>query len=249
MVTYTRARNAVFFTIDKTIRRFKSSAAQKHVEIYGMVPPVPVETGEQEVIEPVAKYIARVCAERKAVPIMLDTAPYLESQQLSAGQYEDVIAELKEILGDFGIKDIKHYTCVHAPREIPIVDPSSFAKTRYEYQPQCECRFPNNGLIRKACAENGIRSAVDKFGKFAVFAPSIMIGSNMDEREASIMKSNMSFIWAEAIVDGSIDWDSQIDHTHLKAAREIQKEAKKLGNSIGSKIEISRVAQDMLKTN
>jgi hypothetical protein len=249
MVTYTRSRNAVFFTVDKTLRRFKLSAAQKHVELYGMAPPVPVETGEQEVIEPVAKYIARLCNERKAVPIMLDTAPYLEAQQLSAGQYEAVIDELKDILGDFGIKDVRHYTCAHAPTEIPIVDPSSFAKTRYEYRPNCECRFPNNGLIRRACSENGIRSAVDKFGKFAVFAPSVMIGSNQDEREASIMKCNMSFIWAEAIIDGSIDWESQIDHTHLKAAREIQKEAKRLGNSIGSKIEISRAAQDMLPTN
>lgn len=239
-------RPAVFFSVDNVVRRVKPSASMLHVERHGMAPPVPVEVGEQELIVPVVEYIKKMCEERRAVPIALDMAPYIESKQLSQDQYFAVLAEFKQMMFEFGLTEMKYYVCPHAPEEIPICDPGTGKVVRHEFKPACRCRFPNNELIQRACAENGIHADTDKFGAFRVFPPSEFIGDDQEQREVSVMRSHMNFTWVQAILDGSIYWAGMVDNQIRKEASAVQQEAKKLGNRIGTKLSVMDTTNAML---
>lgn len=258
MVTILNSKKVgVFFSVDNVVRRVKRSALERYMEMTGALPAVPVLPGDQELILPVIAHIKSLCDDLRAVPIAIDMAPYIEHKQLSLGQYASVLAEFKTMLAEHGLPETKIYTCPHMPEEIIIADPENPSARRVEFKSRCECRFPGNKLIMKACAKHNIRANIDNHGNFRVWPPSVYIGSTKgdpkgaynDEREAIIIRSSMSFIQAGAIIDGSINWQSQIDHAILKEANEIKQAAKRLGSNIGSRVDLSNAASSMLPKN
>lgn len=251
MVTILNSRrSAVFFSVDRTVRRVKAEVLRNYIDLNGEAPPVPVKVGDQELILPVVEHIKKLCDEMHAIPVAIDMAPYIESKEISEHQYLAVLSEFKGLMAEHGLDNMKYYMCPHMPK----ADADLIAPTRFDYKPDCVCRFPNNNLIRKACTDLNIKASTDEYGAFRVWPPSLFIGNSKDdlggayhdEREAAAMRSQMNFIQVGAILDGSINWGDLIGHEHLKAARAIQQEVKKLGRHVGTKIDITAAADAML---
>lgn len=212
---------AVFFELDGVVRRLKAETVAAYRARYQEVPPAPVDLGEQEVVAEVAAFIAKRCLETAAVPIALDMAPYLShvldgKPILPIEAYKQIWAELRMLLADHGVRDAKLLYCHHAGKEVPHFDEKGVI-VRRDFLPQCNCRFPLNGLIVQACQVHKISHYHDE-GALQVFAPSCMIGNSTEAREVSIIGSSMEFFWVEGILNGAAFLGEQTTHEHLKVA-------------------------------
>jgi hypothetical protein len=237
-------RAALFFTIDQVVRRVRPEVTARYMESHGMAPPVPTAKGEQELLEPVVQYMVRHCQQTRAVPVGLDMAPYLGSGQLSEEQYVEVRDELSGFLQEMGLPKPVWYLCPHQPDPVPVKDPVTGRVERVEFRATCRCRFPQPELIHRACVEQNVRTQFHD-DKLRIVPPSVMIGNGPDEREAAVMKCGLDFIWVEAILDGSIYWKEQMDHTHLKLAREMQEFTKQQNHKVDEK-KVAQLVDAML---
>lgn len=219
---------AVFFTLDGVVRRIRPEVARDYMQEYGEVPPAPVHVGEQELILKVVDYIKAKCDETGAIPIALDMAPYVEGGVMPIDNYKNVLAETVVMLREAGLLGVKAMFCPHTPELVETWDETGTIKA-VQAKPKCGCRFPNDGLIRKAAQVHGISVLNDiAKGAYRVLPPSFMIGNDGEARAASIERSSMSFTWVEGILNGSILYRDMTTHAHLKAAaviREHQKQA------------------------
>lgn len=233
---------AVFFELDNVVRRFKSGVAATYAERFGMVPPAPVDLGEQEVIPEVARFIARHCMATGAKPIGLDMAPYL-GHKLPDGNpvvpieaYKQILKELKALLDEYGVRDTKFLYCPHPAREVPHFGLDG-KKHDSELVPTCACRFPNRQLLYKACKTHDIthwdpeRRLTDA-SEFGILKPSIMIGNSPESREAAIVGSALEYFWVEGIINGSALLAEQVTNAHLKAAHELREAAPRIRQAV-----------------
>jgi histidinol phosphatase-like enzyme len=241
-------RPGLFFTLDGVVRKMRPEVTQRYVETYSMAPPVPTAKEEQEIIEPVVNYMVRHCEQTKAIPIGIDMAPYLQSGQISEEQYLAVRDELTGILQEMGLPKPVWYLCPHQPTPVPIHNPVTGQLERHEFQATCPCRFPQPELIHRACVEQNIFTQIYQ-DKLRIAPPSVMIGNSQDEREAAIMKCGLNFIWVEGILDGSIYWNEQTTHEHLKMAREMQKFAKEQGHHKVDAKHVEKLVDGMLPSS
>ena len=221
---------AIFFTLDGVVRQIKPEVAKDYLSEFGQIPPAPVHVGEQELVVKVVDFIREKMEETGAIPIALDMAPYVEGGVMPIENYKNILAETLVLLREAGLTGVKAYYCPHTPDFIEEFDPATGLRA-VKPVPKCKCRFPNDGLIRKAAQNLGISVFNDK-GAYRVLPPSFMIGNDQDARAASIEGASMNFTWVEGVINGSVEYRSMTTHAHLKAAamiKEHQREVAKDG--------------------
>lgn len=218
-------KSVVFFELDGVIRRIRPDRAKAYIDQYQELPPAPLQVGDQELIERVARWIADYCEQHNCIAIGLDQAPYL-AHGFSEETYGEIIRELMRMLLEFGVpvKDI--LWCEHPLLEETVYDEhgnSAVSKTA-----QCQCRFPNEGLIKAAVQKHDVTVFNDR-GEYRLFHPSIFVLNSNEARTAAIEKCGLNVQWVEAILTGRAGLLNKAEHAHLKAAALIKQHQKQGG--------------------
>lgn len=221
--------SACFFELDGVVRRLKRSVALHHIDEHYELPPNPMATGQQELIEPVVEWIKSYCVEHGAIPIGVDQAPYL-SHGFDIDRYEAINAELIGLLREAGlpVKEIAY--CPHAGEEETVFDltPTGRAISAVRFTPTCGCKFPNPDLFKAMATKYNV-PVLNIHGQYQFLNASCLVYVTPEARQAAIEQCGLDGWHVNNIRSGKGKLPGLVRHEHLKAAALIRDHQRKHG--------------------